>query len=26
LVETHSYPIKSDWLGFSRDHVMIKAL
>jgi ribosomal protein S18 acetylase RimI-like enzyme len=24
LVATHSYPIKESWLGFSRDHVMIK--
>jgi ribosomal protein S18 acetylase RimI-like enzyme len=26
VVKTHSYPIKSDWMGFSSDHVMVKAL
>jgi ribosomal protein S18 acetylase RimI-like enzyme len=26
VVETHSYPIQESWLGFSRDHVMIKWL
>jgi ribosomal protein S18 acetylase RimI-like enzyme len=26
LVTTHSYPIKESWLGFSRDHIMIKRL
>jgi ribosomal protein S18 acetylase RimI-like enzyme len=26
VVQTHSYPISSNWLGFSRDHVMVKAL
>jgi ribosomal protein S18 acetylase RimI-like enzyme len=26
VVESHSYPIRSDWLGFSSDHVMVKTL
>lgn len=26
LVETHAYPIQSGWLGFSKDHVLIKKL
>jgi ribosomal protein S18 acetylase RimI-like enzyme len=26
VVETHSYPIKNDWLGFSSDHVMVRML
>jgi ribosomal protein S18 acetylase RimI-like enzyme len=26
ILETHSYPIKSDWLGFSSEQVMVKKL
>lgn len=26
VVETHLYPIKNDWLGFSSDYVMVKKL
>jgi ribosomal protein S18 acetylase RimI-like enzyme len=26
VVETHSYPIRRDWLDFSKDHVMVKKL
>jgi ribosomal protein S18 acetylase RimI-like enzyme len=26
VIETHSYPLKSNWLGFSSDYIMLKKL